>query len=366
MQIDFHHTTTYVLSRLAGFTQAEASTIACASQYVDDATNSGRITFTNGGAYSRISSAHKMLDYRNFEELANAEVWIPFHFLPGNDGQEQVAELHGDEFYRRLICRPNSPVAREMVRRCVEAHEANHGLHRLGITMHVYADTWAHQGFAGILHKINHVTDLDDDDTNLDGGLIDRLGHYFGDLFDKAKSALVDNVPLGHGAVLTHPDLPYLKWSYTNGVGERVERNNPADFLTASRHVFSALVDFRRARGDQDLPTTMLDEDIERISRNFANFTSPEGEERHEKWKQSIAAGDFSFGAEEVQYIAKGENSWKHAALGTLEDVQTTDSGYEWSSAFLASDWKLFHDALQVHRLTVLREVLPKFGICAA
>ena len=58
MQIDYHHTTTYVLSRLAGFTQTEARTVAHAAQYVDDATNGGRITFTNGGAYSRISSAH--------------------------------------------------------------------------------------------------------------------------------------------------------------------------------------------------------------------------------------------------------------------------------------------------------------------
>ena len=35
-----------------------------------------------------------------------------------------------------------------------------HALHRLGITMHVYADTWAHQGFAGTPHEINQATEI--------------------------------------------------------------------------------------------------------------------------------------------------------------------------------------------------------------
>jgi hypothetical protein len=30
------------------------------------------------------------------------------------------------------------------------------------------------------------------------------------------------------------------------------------------------------------------------------------------------------------------------------------------------SDWKRFHDALQVHRLQVLHEILPRYSICAA
>ena len=86
MQIDFHHTVTYVAARAAGFGHREGETIAYCAQYVDDAVNSGTIRFLNGAMYSRISSAHKMLDYRNFEKLANHHVWLPFHFLPGNGG----------------------------------------------------------------------------------------------------------------------------------------------------------------------------------------------------------------------------------------------------------------------------------------
>ncbi|MBN1760736.1 MAG: hypothetical protein JW863_20575 [Chitinispirillaceae bacterium] len=86
MQIDFHHAVTYVIARCAGFSAADSSIIAYAAQYVDDASNSGVIRFEGGIQYSRISSAHHLVDARNFKELANLLVWIPFHFLPGNGG----------------------------------------------------------------------------------------------------------------------------------------------------------------------------------------------------------------------------------------------------------------------------------------
>ena len=51
-----------------------------------------------------------------------------------------------------------------MVRTCIEDQHPLYGHHRLGITLHVYTDTWAHQGFAGFRHDINNVKALDDQD----------------------------------------------------------------------------------------------------------------------------------------------------------------------------------------------------------
>ena len=103
--------------------------------------------------------AHKMLDYRNFEALADHLVWVPFHFLPGNGGLPAGQDPEGP-FVRKLVCRPNSHVALDVIRSVIRHREMRHALHRLGITMHVYADTWAHQGFAGIPHEINHASDI--------------------------------------------------------------------------------------------------------------------------------------------------------------------------------------------------------------
>ena len=55
MQIDFHHTVTYVCARMAGFEHKDADIIAYSAQYVDDATNSGTVQFDTGAMYHRIS-----------------------------------------------------------------------------------------------------------------------------------------------------------------------------------------------------------------------------------------------------------------------------------------------------------------------
>ncbi|MCP3899429.1 MAG: hypothetical protein GY707_06935, partial [Desulfobacteraceae bacterium] len=237
MQIDFHHAVTYVAARLAKFSVEDAKIISYCAQYVDDAVNSGTIRFRNKSMYSRISSAHKMLDYRNFKELANHYTWIPFHFLPGNAGEKAGDNPEGS-FVNKLVCYPNSHVANDMVKSCIACNDKDYGLHRLGITMHVLADTFAHQKFAGINHKINEVEDIERQDEEPDS-LLKKITDYFGDLLSKLVS---DAFPLGHGAALTCPDQPYLKWKYKNGAGEEIERDNTEIFMDAVKSIHKAMV----------------------------------------------------------------------------------------------------------------------------
>jgi len=253
MQIDFHHGGTYVIARFAGFGHREAETIAYCSQYVDDATNSGAIRFNNGAMYSRISSAHKMLDYRNFEKLANHFVWIPFHFLPGNGGR-RAGENPAGSFVEKIVCRPDSFVAREMVGSCIQEKDAPYGLHRLGISMHVYADTWAHQGFAGVNHEINEVQTLVDSG-HPDPGFTNKLKDFFGDAFDETVSRFVGGtLPLGHGPALSFPDRPYLSWHYRDSRGQIVRRDNTEIFLEAADGMCRAMQQFRVGERNIEAP----------------------------------------------------------------------------------------------------------------
>src|SRR5687768_16032028 len=150
MNIDFHHAATFVVARAAGFDEPQAELIAHSAQYVDDATNDGLVRFDNGAMYSRCATAHKMLDYKNFAALAVQRVWVPFHFIPGG-------ATASDKFIDRLVCRPNSRVLQAIVRSAIADAEKPYGLHRLGITAHVFVDSWAHQGFAGVNHAVNLV-----------------------------------------------------------------------------------------------------------------------------------------------------------------------------------------------------------------
>lgn len=353
MQIDFHHATTYVVARDAGFGHQDADIIAYSAQYVDDATSSGTIYFDNRAIYNRISSAHKMLDPRNTQELANHEVWMPFHFLPGNGGCS-AAENPSSRFIDKIVCTPNSPVAQDMVRDAILEKDRPYALQRLGVTMHVYADTWAHQGFAGVLHAINEVEDAEETDSC--GVFPKGLAGTLRDMLDDAIP------PLGHGRAQTFPDMPFLKWQYRNGSGKLIVRDNTADFLEAAEHMCIAMK--RYIAGDPDAAVTGLSDDTRRqIAQMFSTALLEDGDARHRKWLDSIRSGVFTVcGRVDIDdYFSRGSDSWKADALGTSFDLPV----HQYKDDFLSKPWKLFHDALQAHRFNVVYNILPRYGICA-
>ena len=54
----------------------------------------------------------------------------------------------------RLLCLPNTKLSELMINDIRVNHKISpHYLHMVGIRMHVLADTWAHQFFAGTLGK---------------------------------------------------------------------------------------------------------------------------------------------------------------------------------------------------------------------
>jgi len=357
MQIDGHHTMTYVAARLAGFSKPRATIVAYSAQYVDDATNSGSIKFDNEAMYHRISSAHKMLDYRNSDELANHQVWIPFHFLPGNGGKPAGENPRGG-FIKKLVCFPDSYPARDMLRICAADAKKPYGLHRLGITMHVYADTWAHQGFAGLNHKINEVTNITSNNKSLDKNFINKIANFF----------LSESFPLGHGAALSHPDRPSLVWEYTNGLKEKVKRDNQKIFMDAVNKMCRAMQCYIAGDLSMNLESMpgLPDKDAKKIFSLLKRIKGDSGEDRHKKWLAEIKNGSFSFGPENVTYIGKGKGSWKHKSIGQLAAADSGREVFTFNQSFMKSNWKQFHDALQAHRLDILHDVLPKYGICAA
>jgi hypothetical protein len=349
VHIDFHHAVTYVLARIAGFAHPEACIIGYASQYVDDARNSGLIRFKDGRSYGHIASAQTRVATQPREPggpdpALNPQAWIPFHFLPGNLGRMAGEGLEVDPV-RRLVCTTDSYVAAAMCVACIDHRHDGNGLHRLGVTSHVYADTWAHQGFAGLEHPCNRVAAL-----TLEG---------------VAAPVLQGASLAGHAMVQSLPDLPYLTWSFTDADGQRVLRRNPDRFL----HAADRLVALHRAfRGEWGGPH-IGGGDRDLLERGFTTFTDPDPLARHEAWWRLVAQGRFSFGAlslaelADLHYVAKGRGCWKHQALGTEAAEDEPGQLFPWTQGFEASHWKRFHDALKDHRAEVLERILPKFQL---
>jgi hypothetical protein len=96
------------------------------------------------------------------------------------------------------------------------------------------------------------------------------------------------------------------------------------------------------------------------------NIKGDSGEVRHHKWIEEIQKGRFSFGAEKIAYVGKGKGSWKHKSIGQLAAADHGREIFPYRETFMKSNWKHFHDALQAHRLDILHDVLPRYGICAA
>lgn len=350
MQIDFHHAVTYVCSRIAGFNEEDAAIIAYAAQYVDDATSNEPVYFSNKALYRRFASAHPPINTNNLKKVSNHVVWLPFHFLPGNGGMD-AGNNPGGSFIEKIICVPNSPLSHEMLDLVIKEKDRRYSLHWLGVAMHVYADTFAHQKFAGVIHKVNDVENVKD---------IGGSGEFDGRLKGIWRDFLDDAIPpLGHGRADVFPDMPFLVWEYKNGRGEKIVRENPKDFLAAAEAMTKAM---QRYRGVAE--TGLPDADRNAIANNLNAFIDKDGKKRHGKWVESIKNGDIpSLGNETIAYaIGDRKGAWKYEALGTSHDLPV----YEWRDEFLTSNWKLFLDAIQAHRFHLLHDILPKYGICAA
>ena len=352
MEIDFHFGVTYVVGRLAGLKHDQAEIVATASQYVDDTVNEGVLQFKTGQAYYRTCTAHKVNDYKLYRHVDELLVWVPFHFLPGNVSCGSLA----DEYQNRVVCRARGDIAREMVRSCILGQDLPFALHRLGITAHVLADTWAHQGFAGIKHRVNLASKIRLEEPNDDPdwrGLRENIRPYVCDIVNRC-------FPMGHGSVLHYPDHPFRKWSYVNGHGERIERDNRSEFLEAADELCKLFRRFLIKDPDANVEG-LLDGDKVKIAAKLTNLTDDDGHARNKKWLDAIGNNEFSFGSAEPSYVDSGRGSWKYQAIGTERAEIDRNEEFDYRPEFLHSDWKLFHDAAQVHRFVVLREILPRF-----
>ena len=365
MQIDFHHGATYAACRLGGMDSDTASVVAHAAQYVDDATHDGALQFSDGSRYVRATSAHKTFDHENADAADNRLIWTPFHFLPAglDDTVDGAEPTEPQRFERRMLCRPDSIIARQMIEHCIEHQNLPFALQRLGVAFHTYADTWAHQQFVGMLcdtNKIRKLTPLPEaayKESSAFETLSGTLRHV--------QQMFAGALPVGHAGALTFPDMPFLKWEFERSSGEKISRDNPTDFAAAFKAVYAAAYRYRVGSATADVPL-MQDADAVAAERLLRTTIDIDGEARHATWLAAIADGMFTFGKEKVSYVPRGKGSWKYEALGEDPEDEHEGQTFRISPAFFTSNWKRFHDALHYHRWYVLHELLPAHGLSAS
>ncbi len=224
MQIDFHYYCVGALARAAGFPSEEALTIAYASQYTDNATESEPIRLAGSSLlFDPVRTSHIGLQSLNWS--TQKRVFIPFHFIPPHIFQP----LKEASF--SFVTEPDSQFANWLLEQASKdtSGSPKRRLCRIGIAVHTYADSWAHQGFSGRHNRDEN--DVENIRSVKPGGT--RYRHL------KFANVIFDTLPqIGHAEAGPFPDIAYLRWKYDSRNCRDIQRHNPQEFLQAAERIY--------------------------------------------------------------------------------------------------------------------------------
>lgn len=258
MNPDFHYYATYCAAQLAGYSHEESVAIACSDRFVDLCS----ITFLDK-LHAPLSAATTQLQLELMEAPTDiiglqdiTRIWSSFHFLPYDlhaEPKKRCSKRYKDKY--RLICKPNSELLCETVRLA-----KGKSIEAVGIAMHVLADTWAHQNFAGtpslVINNTNyyfyelfeghekkivfrHSASTPDD---LENSL------YTASIYVNSEKSIMN---LGHGRAGHLPDYSFIRYKYLPAWGdyEEIIKDNPSDY----KHAFCQMLEaMHYLRGDKD------------------------------------------------------------------------------------------------------------------
>ena len=157
----------------------------------------------------------------------------------------------------RLICKPNGSLVKDTVRLA-----KGKSLPSVGIAMHVLADTWAHQNFAGtpslVINNTNfHFFELLEDGTrrNIEfrhnPSAEDDLQKsiYTNSLYQAQENSVMN---LGHGRAGHLPDYSFARYAYLPAWAdyEEVIKDNPSDYYHAFCQMIYAMKYLRGVHPD--------------------------------------------------------------------------------------------------------------------
>lgn len=363
MQTDMHYYGTYAIARMAGLSVEVAKTIAFSAQYVDDSTKNDSEEHPDGGLIYGIATAHsngQVAKNRLVNQKEQKQVWTPFHFLPGGEGETLT---------QKLQCKKDSIIAQEMTKNHMAfAKNSNFGPQLMGIACHVYADTFSHYGFTGIGIDTNDVDAdsiklIDVKDPEMEAYLLNKhnrfIKKYAPSFIIKLWRAIANGAAeafsgsLGHGGVGTYPDRPYLHWQYTyENHNKTSDRDNPATFLEGCEKMYKLLLAYGKRCDKAHKPLVLFKDVKDKIDAILRAELPMQG--RINLWKTAIITNDL-YTAESDEALDYDHHIW--------EKQKADFNSLPHSAMAKELDVYKFHQAATYHRYYVLKDLLPKHDI---
>ncbi len=355
MKIDAHYFALLAFARGVGFNKEAAYQIAYASQFVDDAKiNQITLDEITPQAVLRelipenfllnMATCHSYFKINTFNYEAMLNNTTAFHFVPG---------CEGTSFSKKMRCKEESPIIMDILNevKTVSSKQDHHPI-ELGVVLHAYADTFAHQGFSGIVSKVNDIRDQ----CPLDDVYDNQINEIKLFVLKQLPEEHSDNIPAyGHGQAYHYPDYPYLHWEYAYdrtdnfSLGyKKVKVANPDRYIRAFQNIKTHLQEYLKNHPEY------RDDNVEfnNYELFFANLISQtRTDKRISNWQQIFIDQKL------LQQHDKGfyydENEWLREAFldfkphryqsRTVREAVVADD-------FFASNWYKFYQAVSWYK----------------
>lgn len=256
MDINFHYFAVKTLASRAGFSEDDAQLVAEYSQFVDDYSVYRSLWLEEVPEYARslavklpvgwyfrtvATGFHSLTGMVRLTKLKNQkELTVPFHFIPKQ--QLNAADLPREN-WRTAPARMDTPSLMQSLmqgaRNLYRQNASRENLMRIGMLLHTFADTYAHQNFSGF-HGWENFCKFVKPSSNIDGT----------DLGTRLNIRKYENVyAIGHSEASTVPDLTYVSFSVFMKRNEddpytyQYKRNNTWEFTIAAREIINYLCD---------------------------------------------------------------------------------------------------------------------------
>jgi len=229
MNVEFHYYVVHLLALKAGLGADEAAPLAASSFYVDRAILGYRAV-----APTRSYDTVITQNYIFWDAATARNAYLPFHFIPS--GHEGPAPGRADGGANPFVVLPDSEPAKEILVAALRTRNP----YRVGIALHTYADTWAHQNFSGL---------------NEDWNMLDPKLPF---------------PTTGHAQALSNPDKVEGVWEDPRLEGGLRKVRNRKRFLQAARKIYKYLRTYNKMPFD----------DVEEVMGDLEKAWGPEGAER--------------------------------------------------------------------------------------
>lgn len=370
LQRDAHYYAVLAFCRACGFNKESAQVIAHASQYVDDAkinlmylNKPSHIiehdVIDNKPAFFDMATCHSYFRINTFNYESMINNTIAFHFVPG---------CEGESFSKKLRSKEEGPIILDILNDVF----VEDNLYTLGIVLHTFADSFTHQGFSGMLSKVNDINNCEAKN-NQDIGIYYRILNLLVSLGHETYDKLFDRImpAYGHGQALEYPDIPFLEWTYEyddskdfHGAYKKVEIKNKDRYQRAFKRIRNCLENYLITHPQY------FDSDL-----NFDNFDllldilvlgDFEAAKREENWLRLLIEQGL-FNKDDLDLIIYDDSKWYKEAFSnyerevfdhrTVEDVQLADDfvNSNWYHYYLSVKWykKKFLKYCEKHQLYI-------------